>query len=97
VLKVDVSGGIEQDGVESLHIVAPPRSVAFTDPLFRLVNLHGLRDGWVRDLAADDTTEGIDAAEDVFRITMEDVAIHHTTTITSAAKPADFSLRAGSC
>ena len=95
VLKVDVSGGIEQDGVESLHIVAPPRSVAFTDPLFRLVNLHGLRDGWVRDLAADDTTEGIDAAEDVFRITMEDVAIHHTTTITSAAKPADFSLRGG--
>jgi hypothetical protein len=95
VQKVDVSGGTEQDGVESLHIVAPPRSVAFSDPLFRLINLHGLRDGWVRNLMVDDTTEGIDAAEDTARITLEDVAFHHTMPITSSAKPADFALRGG--
>jgi hypothetical protein len=92
VVKVSVAG-IEQDGVESLHIVAPARSVGFTDPLFRAISLHGLRDGWLRDLAIDETTEGIDFAEDTSRITAQDIAIHHTTAITSAAKPADFSLR----
>jgi hypothetical protein len=95
VVKVSLSGVIEQDAIESLHILAPARSVAFTDPLFRAINLRGLRDGWFRDLAIDETTEGIDAAEDTLRITIEDVAIHHTTAITSSAKPADFALRGG--
>jgi hypothetical protein len=35
VAKVIVNGRIEQDGTESLRIVGPARSVAFTDPLFR--------------------------------------------------------------
>jgi hypothetical protein len=39
------------------------------------------------------TTEGIDAAEDTSRITMQNVLFKHTTTITSPAKPADFALR----
>jgi hypothetical protein len=95
VVKVSLSGVIGQDAIESLHILAPARSVAFTDPLFRAINLRGLRDGWFRDLAIDETTEGIDAAEDTLRITIEDVAIHHTTAITSSAKPADFALRGG--
>jgi hypothetical protein len=93
VAKVEVSGVIEQDAVESLHILAPARHVAFSDPLFRAINLSGLRDGWVRDLLIDDTTEGIDAAPDTARITIEYVALHHTTTITSPAKPADFVAR----
>lgn len=93
VEKVEISGTIEQDGVESLHISAPPRQVAFTDPLFRAVNLSGLRDGWIRDVLSDDTTEGIDAAGGTLRITIQEVIFHHTTTITSSAKPADFALR----
>jgi Pectate lyase superfamily protein len=95
VVKVSVAGGIEQDGVESLRIAAPARSVGFSDPLFRAMNLHGVRDGWVRDLAIDETTEGIDMAEDTSRITVQDVAVQHTTAITSSAKPADFSVRGG--
>ncbi len=93
VAKVEVSGLIEQDAVESLHILAPARHVAFSDPLFRAINLSGLRDGWVRNLLIDDTTEGIDAAADTARITIEYVAVRHTTTITSPAKPADFVAR----
>ncbi|HEX9198962.1 MAG TPA: hypothetical protein VF865_05350 [Acidobacteriaceae bacterium] len=95
VAKVSVAGRIEQDGVESLHIVAPARSVGFSDPLFHAMNLRSLRDGWVRDLLVDDTTEGIDAAADTSRITVQNVAFRHTTTITSSAKPADFALRGG--
>jgi hypothetical protein len=93
VTKVDLSGGIEEDGVESLHILAPAREVAFDDPLFRAINLSGLRDGWIRDIYVDDTTEGIDAAGDTARITIENVIFVHTTSITSPAKPADFALR----
>lgn len=93
VIKVTVSGRIEQVGIESLHIQAPPRHVGFTDPLFRAINLQGLRDGWVRDVLVDDTTEGIDAAQDTSRITMRNIFFRHGTTITSSAKPADFALR----
>jgi hypothetical protein len=93
VEKVVITGVIEQDAVESLHILAPPRHVAFDDPLFRAINLSGLRDGWIRDLLIDDTTEGIDAAGDTARITIENVVFHHATTITSPAKPADFAMR----
>lgn len=93
VVKVAVAGRIEQDGIESLHIVAPAREVAFTDPLFRAINLSSLRDGWIRDVLVDDTTEGIDAGVDTSRITIENVLFRHTTTITSSAKPADFALR----
>lgn len=93
VERIAVSGTIEQVGVESLRIVAPPREVAFTDPLFRAGRLNGLRDGWVRDLFVDDTTEGFDVAEDSARITIENVAVRHTTQVTSSAVPDDFILR----
>src|SRR5208282_1056636 len=56
-------------------------------------NLSGLRDGWIRDVVVDDTTEGIDAAENTSRVTIENVSFRHTTAITSPAKPADFALR----
>jgi hypothetical protein len=93
VAKVEISGDIEQDAVETLHILAPARHVAFSDPLYRAINLSGLRDGWIRDVVVDDTTEGIDAAGDTSRITIEDVTFRHTTTITTPAKPADFAAR----
>ena len=56
-----------------------------------------VRDAWVRDLRIDDTTEGIDAASDTSRITVVDVVFHHTTTITSSAKPpgVDLKVRGG--
>jgi hypothetical protein len=90
VVKVAIDDRVEQDGIESLHILAPPRHVAFDDPLFRAIHLSGMRDGWIRDLVVDETTEGIEAAGDTARITIQDVAVHHSTTITSSAKPADF-------
>ena len=90
VSKVEISGVIEQDGVESLHIVAPARSVAFNDPLFHAINISALRDGWIRNMLIDETTEGIHAASDTSRITIEDVAFRHSTAVTSPAKPADL-------
>ena len=95
VEKVSVSGGIEQDGIEALRMLAPARSVALSDQVFRAINLIGLHDGWLRDLVVDDTTEGVNADEGSSRITVQDVAFHHTTTVTSSAKPADFALRGG--
>jgi hypothetical protein len=92
VVKVQVAGRIEQDGIESLRIAAPPRHVAFDDPLFRAITLRGLRDGWIRDVLVDDTTEGIDAAEGTSRITIRNVFFRHGTTVTSSAKPSDFLL-----
>jgi hypothetical protein len=93
VIKVHVTGAIEQDAVESLHIVAPARHVAFDDPSFRAINLYDVRDAWLRDILIDDTTEGIDVGRGSSRITIQEVGIRHTTSVTSSAKPADFALR----
>jgi hypothetical protein len=93
VAKVEITGTIEQDAVESLHIVAPARTVSLDDPLFGAVDLTNLRDGWVRDLLIDETTNGIDVNQYTARITIENVVFRHTTEITSPAKPADFGLR----
>lgn len=95
VRKVLVTGRIEQVGVEDLHIVAPPREVGFHDPLFCAMKLEGLRDGWLRNVLVDDTTEGIDLGKDTQRVTVENVVFRHRTTVTSSARPADF-LLAGS-
>jgi hypothetical protein len=97
VIKVSVMGTIEQDAVESLHIVAPAREVAyvaaFTNTLFRAINLYDVRDVWLRDILVDETTAGIDVGVGSSRITIQDVAFRHTTSITSPAKPSDFVLR----
>jgi hypothetical protein len=93
IAKVDVSGEIEQDAVESLHIAAPARQIDFDDPSFRAINLYDVRDAWLRDLLIDDTTEGIDVGSGSSRITIQEVGIRHTTSVTSSAKPADFALR----
>jgi hypothetical protein len=93
VIKVNVTGAIQQDGIESLHIVAPARQVAFDDPSFRAINLYDVRDAWLRDILIDDTTEGVDVGLGSSRITVEEVGIRHTTSVTSSAKPADFALR----
>ena len=93
VAKVEISGVIEQVAVESLHIVAPARTVSLDDPLFGVMNLTDVRDAWVRDLLIDETTNGIDVNQYSARITIENVVFLHTTEITSPAKPADFGLR----
>ena len=93
VVKVTITGRIEQVGIESLYIVAPARQVAFTDPLFRLMTFDDIRDAWVNNILADDTTEGIDAGENTSRLTIADVLIRHSTAITSSAKPSDYALR----
>ena len=95
VVKVEVTGAIEQDGIESLHIAAPARATDFHGELYQAAELKDVRDAWVRNLTVDDTTEGIDVGDNTLRITVEDVAFHHTATVTSAAKPADFALRGG--
>jgi hypothetical protein len=92
VRKVLISGRIEQVGVQDLHIVAPPRYVDFHSPLFRAMNIDGLRDGWVKNILVNDTTEGIDLQKNALRVTMENVFFRHKATVTSPAKPADFLL-----
>jgi hypothetical protein len=93
VVKITQSGGIDQDGVEALHLVAPSVQVGFHDALFQAIAMRDLRDGWVRGLVVDNLTEGVEAGDNTQRITIEDVAFHHDTTVTSPAKPADFILR----
>ena len=64
VVKISATGTIEQDAVESLHIVAPAREAAFTDTLFRAIDLYDVRDAWLRDILVDETTWASTSARD---------------------------------
>lgn len=92
VEKVDIQGDIEQVGVEHLRVVAPPREVGLSDKLYRTMSMRAVRDGWVRDLVVEDTTEGIGLGGDVARVTLDGVIHNHTKSITTSAKPADIAL-----
>lgn len=91
VQRIIASGEIEQSGVGRLRIVAPARHVLMRGPLFGAIGIRDLKDGWVRDLQIVNTTGGISVGKETRRITVEDVAFTHTTSIQGHAKPADFS------
>jgi hypothetical protein len=92
VIRIHESGAIEQSGVEALSIVAPELHVSLTDASYSAIHMRALHDGWVRDLHVENTTGGIGAGEGTRRITIEDVSMHHSTSIVGAAKPADFGI-----
>jgi hypothetical protein len=84
-------GRISQVGVEALKISAPGEAVAINVPLFRAVGMDHVVDGWVRDVAIENTHNSVSVGGGSRRVTIEDVRITHNVATTGAAKPADFS------
>ena len=90
VAKFDISGAISQVGIEKLRIVSPPQPVEITQRHHQAIRMNGLEDGWLRDLAIEDTVNSITIGSSARRITVENVKLHHTVATKGAAKPADF-------
>jgi hypothetical protein len=95
VEKVEVSGQIEQVGVEGLRIEAPPRSIALGEAAFGGMQVRDVKDGWVRGVTWEDTTNGVGINAGSERMTFVDCAIDQHVPVTSHAKPADFAVDGG--
>ncbi len=92
IVKYAFPGRIEQVGVESLRVTAPGQDVPITQGQYSLLRMDALSDGWVRDVAVQDTQNTITLGPAVRRVTLEDVHIRHTVPFTAPASPADIAI-----
>jgi hypothetical protein len=93
VTRVEISGPIEETGVETLRIAAPNRSIDYhQDGHFDGIAMDNLVDSWLRGLAFVDTTNSVSIGHNAERLTVVQVAVHQHDTVTSYAQPFDFSV-----
>ena len=87
------AGRIEHVGLETLHLVAPKRSVPIDQPIFGVVQLSALRNAWVKDVVADEFTTGIVVDGTAKWVTIEDSTVRRTAPIDgSSGYPFDYSV-----
>ena len=93
VSRIIVSGQITGVGVENLRIVAPKRSVNLNEePEFDGIVMDNVVDSWLRSLTLEDTTNSVRIGKEAERLTIVGVDAQQDATVTSAAKPFDFSV-----
>jgi hypothetical protein len=88
IAKRDDGGRIAQVGLEDIRFVSPVRAAGVE---FAFVRFDSVADGWIRNVALHNFTNGIWLGPAVKRFTVEDTAVTHdpTTYVTSEA-PFDF-------
>src|SRR5206468_712757 len=79
-------------GIESLRVTAPADDVPIDCAQYTLLRLNAVSDAWVRDIAVQETQNGIAICPTARRITLERVRIRHSLPHTSAAAPADIAI-----
>lgn len=91
VRKIVVTGQLSHVGVERLRIVAPRRRIALGDPEFDGLFMTDTADSWVRQVAAEETTNGIHIDKGTERVTVTECDVVQHDPVTSAGKPFLFS------
>jgi hypothetical protein len=92
VVKYTFPGRIEQVGLESMRAVVPARDVPITESQYTLLRMNAVSDGWVRDVAVEDTQNTITLGPTVRRVTLDNVHIRHSVPFSGAASPADIAI-----
>ncbi len=88
MVKYEFPGRISQLGVENLRVVAPFTDVAIASPDFAVLRM----DAWVKDVAIQETQNGVVIGSGAKRVTSERVRVVHGAPHSGAAAPADFSI-----
>lgn len=78
-------GRIEQVGLESMRIVASAASVPISDPIFSVLDMNDVIDGWVKDVVADECTNGFSIGATSKRITVDGAVFNRVTPIDGSA------------
>jgi hypothetical protein len=92
IVKYEFPGRISQVGVENLGVAAPFTDVPITSADFAVLRMDAVMDAWVRDIAVQETQNGIAIGQSARRVTFQRVRIVHSATHSGAAAPADFSI-----
>lgn len=86
-------GRIEQVGLEAMRLIAPTASVPISDPLFAILDMNAVIDGWVKDVVGEEFTSGFSLGATTKRITVADAAFDRVTAIDgSAGYPFSYSV-----
>ena len=94
VTRVEITGRIAETGIENLKILAPNRSIAYrVDVEFDGIVMNNVLDSWLRGLAFVDTTNSVRIDDNAERVTVMNVDVTQHDTVTSSAKPFDFSVQ----
>jgi hypothetical protein len=82
VVRYQFAGRIENVGVEHLRVVAPTIAPAppIDRPLFTLLQVDAVLDGWARDLVAIETENSVSLGATVKRFTIDGLAIERSVT-----------------
>jgi hypothetical protein len=87
------AGRIEQVGLEAMHIVAPPQTVPINQPIFGVLSMDAVKDGWVSDVVADEFTTGFVVGSTAKSVTIQDSTVHRVAPIDgSQGYPFHFSV-----
>jgi len=92
LVKYTFPGRIADSGVEALRVIAPFEDVAIGGRQFTVLQMEAVMDGWARDLAVEETQNGVTIGTTAKRITIENVRIVHSKPHSGSAAPADFSI-----
>lgn len=72
VVRYSFSGRISEVGVEHLRVVAPDTSTAISEAQYTLLGMNAVTDGWVSDVATENTVNSLKVGATCKRITIED-------------------------
>ena len=93
VVRYTFAGRLTQVGLESMTFIAPPVPTPISQPIFSLLQVRALMNGWVRDVVAQDFINGLSIDGTSKWITIEDTAFTHTVPAdTSSGSPADYGI-----
>ena len=92
VVKYTFPGRIEQVGLEAMRVTVPPRDVPIDQSQYTLLRMNAVSDGWVRNVAVEDTQNTITLGPTSRRLTLETLRITHSVPFSGAASPADIAI-----
>jgi hypothetical protein len=92
LVKYSFAGRIAEAGVEGLRVVAPFQDEPIEKPQFTLLPIDAAIDAWARDIAVEETQNGVVVGAAAKRVTLDGIRIAHSKPHSGAAAPADFSV-----
>jgi hypothetical protein len=92
VVKYVFDSRISQVGVEHLSIIAPAQDVDISFPQYQALTMTNVMNGWVEDVAIQDTDNSISIGGGTKQMTLDNVSVAHSMSFTHSAGPADFSV-----
>jgi hypothetical protein len=92
IIRYTFPGRIAEVGVEDLRVSAPLLDKPISEPQYTFLAMNAVTDGWVKNVAIEETENGISLGGTVKRVTLDSVQVRHSQPHSGAAAPADFSL-----